>query len=155
MSGGATALSRLIDGVRVTELRQFTDVRGSVLHMLRSDDADFTEFGECYFSEVIPGAVKAWKRHRRQTQNIAVPVGRIRMVIYDDREVTTTPRQLQVLELGRPESYFRVRIPPGLWYGFTCLSKEAAILANCADLPHDPAEAEQRSMDDARIPYRW
>lgn len=144
-----------IDGVMLTELRQIYDERGAVLHMMRSDTPEFTRFGECYFSEVLPGAIKAWKRHRIQTQNLAVPVGRIRMVIYDDREGSATQGHLQELELGRPDAYLRLQVPPGLWYGFACVGESPALLANCADFPHDPTESDLRSTDDAGIPYRW
>jgi dTDP-4-dehydrorhamnose 3,5-epimerase len=144
-----------IDGIILTELRQISDERGSVLHMLRSDAPEFTRFGECYFSEVLPGAIKAWKRHSIQTQNLAVPIGRIRLVIYDDREASISKGQVLVLELGRPDSYFRLRIPPGLWYGFACMGLTPALLANCADLPHDPAESELRALDHPTIPYQW
>jgi|SRR3989338_9023513 len=145
----------LIDGVVLTELRQVGDDRGTVLHMLRSDAPEFTRFGECYFSEVHPRSVKAWKRHKVQTQNLAVPVGRVQFVIYDDRDKSSTKGRLQVLELGRPDAYLRLRIPPGLWYGFGCISKMSALLVNCADLPHNPEESELRSIDDAEIPYQW
>lgn len=144
-----------IEGVTLTELRQIYDDRGAVLHMIRSDAVEFTRFGECYFSEVLPSAIKAWKRHRVQTQNLAVPVGRIRMVIYDDREGSITKGQLQELELGRPNAYLRLQIPPGLWYGFTCVGDMPALLANCADFPHDPTESDLRPIDDAEIPYSW
>jgi dTDP-4-dehydrorhamnose 3,5-epimerase len=125
----------VIDGVTASELRQIPDERGAVLHMLRSDAWDFVRFGECYFSEVLPSAVKAWKRHRTQTQNLAAPAGRIRLVIYDDRPQSPTLGRLDVLELGRPDAYFRLRIPPGLWYGFSCVSASPAPLANCAAGP--------------------
>jgi dTDP-4-dehydrorhamnose 3,5-epimerase len=148
-------LCNTIDGVIVTELRQISDHRGAVLHMLRNDAAEFTHFGECYFSEVLPGMVKAWKRHRLQCQLFAVPVGRIRLVIFDEREASSTSGGLHTLELGRPDAYYRVRIPPGLWYGFSCLSATPALLANCADMLHDPAESEVRAVDDVRIPFRW
>lgn len=144
----------LIDGLILTDLRQFIDDRGSVLHMMRCDAPEFMGFGEAYFSEIFPGAVKAWKRHRAQTQNIAVPVGRVRVVIYDDRDGATRG-QVQVFELGRPDAYIRLRIPPGLWYGFACQSDQAALLANCADVPHDPGDSEHRPSDDPEIPYRW
>jgi dTDP-4-dehydrorhamnose 3,5-epimerase len=147
--------SSAIDGVIITELRQITDERGSVLHMLRCDAPEFIHFGECYFSEVLPGAVKAWKRHRTQTQNFAVPAGRIRIVVYDDRVASISQGQLQVLELGRPDAYLRVRIPPGLLYGFACISATPALLANCTDLPHDPTDGELREADDPAIPYSW
>lgn len=155
MKDKVAAIVSLIEGVTITELRQIGDDRGAVLHMLRCDAPEFRRFGECYFSEVLPCGVKAWKRHRVQTQNLAVPIGRIRMVIYDDREGTATRGQVQVLELGRPDAYFRLRIPPGLWYGFACLSATPALLANCADFPHDPAECDLRPINDPGIPYQW
>ncbi|MBI3773313.1 MAG: dTDP-4-dehydrorhamnose 3,5-epimerase family protein [Gammaproteobacteria bacterium] len=145
----------VIEGVTLTELRQIIDERGAVLHMLRSDSSDFTRFGECYFSEVLPGAVKAWKRHRTQTQNLAVPVGRVRFVIYDDRKLSFTRNKLQIFELGRPDNYLRLRIPPGLWYGFTCISASAALIANCPDFPHDPTESEMCKVNESTIPYNW
>ena len=144
-----------IEGVTLTELRQIVDARGAVLHMVRSDAPDFTRFGECYFSEVQPGAIKAWKRHRLQTQSLAVPTGRVRIVLFDDRADSQTRGALQVLELGRPDAYARLRIPPGVWYGFTCISTVPALLANCADLPHDPTEGESRPLSDPAFPYTW
>ena len=145
----------MISGVKIIPLKQIKDERGTVLHMMRCDSSDFTRFGECYFSEVRPGAVKAWKLHHAQTQNLTVPVGRIRLVIYDGREESLTQGRVQVLELGRPDAYLRLRIPPGLWYGFTCISDTPALLANCPDLPHDPAESEVRTVKDPLIPYSW
>ena len=144
-----------IDGVLVTALRQIVDERGAVLHHMRSDAPEFTIFGECYFSEMVPGAVKAWKRHREQTQHLAVPIGRVRFVLYDDREPSPTLGEIQVVELGRPDDYNRLCIPRGLWYGFTCLSDRPALIANCADRPHDPDDAELQPEDDPGIPYRW
>ena len=122
---------------------------------MRSDAPEFTTFGECYFSEMIPGAVKAWKRHSEQTQHLAVPIGRVRFVIYDDRELSPTNGSLEVVELGRPDHYNRLRIPKGLWYGFTCLSDQPALIANCTDEPHDPTDTELRPELDPRIPYHW
>ena len=144
-----------IDGVTLTPLRQIVDERGAVLHMLRADDADFTQFGECYFSEILPGAVKAWKRHRVQTQYLSVPVGRVRFVVFDDRASSPTRGNLQVIELGRPDAYERLQIPPALWYGFACLGDGPALVVNCADRPHEPSEAENRPADDPGVPYGW
>jgi dTDP-4-dehydrorhamnose 3,5-epimerase len=144
-----------IAGVSLTTLAQIGDQRGSVLHMLRCDSPDFRGFGECYFSEVFPGAVKAWKRHRTQAQNLAVPVGRIRLVIFDDREASETHGKVQGIELGRPDAYMRINIPAGLWYGFGCISADPALLANCPDLPHDPADGEVRPVDHPSMPFAW
>lgn len=136
-----------IEGLLLTPLRVIADERGAVLHMLRADAPDFTRFGECYFSEIHPGAIKAWKRHRTHTQNLAVPVGRIRVVVSDQREESRTRGRFAALELGRPDAYARLRIPPRLWYGFIGLGPAAALIANCSDTPHDPQEAETLPPD--------
>ena len=86
-----------IDGVTTHILRELGDDRGSVLHMLSIHAPDFKRFGECYFSEVMPGAIKAWKMHREQTQNLAVPVGRVRLVIFDDRNCSKTKGNINIL----------------------------------------------------------
>jgi dTDP-4-dehydrorhamnose 3,5-epimerase len=144
-----------IEGVTSVVLREIADERGTVLHMLRCDDADFTQFGECYFSEVLPGSIKAWKRHRMQTQNLAAPIGRIRLVIFDDRLDSATKGKVLVKEIGRPDAYVRVKIPPGLWYGFSCIGRVPALLVNCADLPHELSESDRKAAFDISIPYIW
>jgi len=144
-----------IDGVTITSLREIADERGAVLHMLRADAPDFVRFGECYFSEVVPGAVKAWKQHRAQTQNLAVPSGRIRLAIFDDRPNSPSRGRSQVIELGRPDAYARIRIPPGLWYGFAGISETTALVVNCPDLPHDPSDSVVRPATDDGFPNCW
>lgn len=144
-----------IHGVSVTELREIKDERGAVLHMLRADAPEFKGFGECYLSEVVPGAVKAWKKHSRQTQNVAVPVGRIKLVIFDPRKESPTQGAVEIIELGRPDAYARVTIPFGVWYGFACIGSHPALLVNCADMPHDKMESETLDLLDNTIPFSW
>ena len=148
-------ISKLIKDVTMTELKQFYDDRGSVLGMFRNDDPEFSSFGECYFSEILPAAVKAWKLHEKQTQHFAVPIGRVKLVIYDNRKHSASGGNLQIVELGRPDLYLRVMIPPGLWYGFSCISETPALIVNCSDIPHDPQESKTIIFDDNSIPYKW
>jgi len=144
-----------IEGVIIVPLKQIADERGTVLHMLRADSPVFDRFGEVYFSEVNYQMVKAWKRHQRMTQNFAVPTGNIKLVIYDDRNDSPTRGNIEQLIIGRPDNYVLVRIPPGLWYGFQGLNEQPSLIANCADMPHDPEESEQKPTDDPSIPFTW
>jgi dTDP-4-dehydrorhamnose 3,5-epimerase len=144
-----------IDGVAVLPLKQIEDERGAVLHMLRSDSPLFSRFGEIYFSIVNPGTVKAWKRHRAMTQHFAVPVGRIRLVVFDDRADSPSKGQIEEIILGRTDRYYLVCIPPMLWYGFQGMSNLPALLANCSDIPHDPNESEQLPLSNDCISYNW
>ena len=147
--------SNEIEGVIVQPLMQIVDNRGSVLHMMRRDSKLFKQFGEVYFSEIHSGKVKAWKRHKQQTQNLTVPVNNIRLVIYDNRPSSSTHGKIEEYELGRPDHYCLVHIPPMLWYGFQALGGETALIVNCADQPHDPNDTESLSSDSNEIPYQW
>jgi dTDP-4-dehydrorhamnose 3,5-epimerase len=144
----------MIEGVVITPLRQIFDERGKVMHMLREDSPVFTRFGEVYFSCVYPGAVKAWHLHKRMVLNYAVIFGEVKFVLYDDRPGSSTCGQVQEFFLS-PENYCLITVPPLLWNGFKGIRDKLAILANCATLPHDPAEIERKPASDSSIPYDW
>jgi dTDP-4-dehydrorhamnose 3,5-epimerase len=144
----------MIEGVIITPLKQIVDERGKVMHMLRSDSKQFEKFGEIYFSCVNPGAIKAWHIHQTMTLNYAVPHGRIKLVLYDDRPKSRTKGEIQEIVLG-PDDYKLVTIPPRIWNGFSGLGSEMSIVANCATIPHDPKEIERLDPNDRKIPHRW
>src|SRR3989338_5468983 len=81
----AVAPTGSIDGVQIIPLKRIQDERGMVMHMLRRDDAHFTQFGEIYFSVIYPGIIKGWHLHARMTINYAVVQGSIKLVLYDQR----------------------------------------------------------------------
>jgi dTDP-4-dehydrorhamnose 3,5-epimerase len=144
----------MIHGVQIVPLRQILDERGKVMHMLRADAPHFHQFGEMYFSSVHPGAVKAWHIHKKMVLNYAVPVGKIKFVLFDDREDSPTRGEVQQIFLG-PENYNLVVVPPMVWNGFKGVGTETALVANCASIPHDPDEIERLDPVNNLIPYDW
>ena len=144
----------MIDGVLITPLRQIPDERGKVMHMLRCTDALFTKFGEIYFSFVEPGAVKAWHIHREMTLNYAVPFGKIKLVLYDDRPESPTRGEIVEIFSG-PENYQLITVPPRIWNGFKGLGQTISIVANCATIPHDPDEIDRLDPSSGSLPYDW
>ena len=122
--------------------------------MIRSDSEYFEKFGEIYFSEVMPNVIKGWKKHKITTQNFVVPVGRIKLVLYDQRQDSGTSEMVFETELGR-NNYKMITIPPQIWYGFQGLSNDVSIIANLIDNPHDPEESESLDISDTTIPYNW
>jgi dTDP-4-dehydrorhamnose 3,5-epimerase len=144
----------VIEGVVIHPLRQIPDERGKVMHMLRADAPHFQEFGEIYFSVVEVGAIKAWHLHERMTINYAVPHGRIKLVVYDDRKGSPTKGELQEIFLG-DANYSLVTVPPLVWNGFKGIGDHAAIVANCATVPHDPGEIMRLDPFSDEIPYDW
>ena len=94
-----------IEGVIAQPLKQIESNCGTVLQMLRNDSSLFNQFGEIYFSEIHPRTINAWKKHKQQAQNLTVPFGNIRLVIYDDRSTSSSRGKIIEYEIGRPENY--------------------------------------------------
>jgi dTDP-4-dehydrorhamnose 3,5-epimerase len=124
------------------------------MHFLRRDEPGFEAFGEVYFSQVMPGAIKAWHLHKAMALNYACVAGRVKLALYDDRQGSKTRGELMEIILS-PEDHKRVHIPHGVWNGFKGVSPEPALVANCATLPHDPEEIVRLSPFDPSIPYDW
>jgi dTDP-4-dehydrorhamnose 3,5-epimerase len=144
----------VIEGVTIRPLRQILDERGKIMHMLRADAPHFQAFGEIYFSCVFPDVIKGWHIHEKMTLNYAVPHGRIKLVLFDDRPKSPTRGEVQEIFLG-PDNYNLVTIPPLVWNGFKGFGNEMAIVANCSDIPHDPTEIRRMDPFDPSIPYKW
>jgi len=144
----------MIEGVKLYPLCQILDERGKIMHMLRSSDPYFEQFGEIYFSLVYPGVVKGWHLHTQMMLNYAVIVGMIKLVLYDDRHNSATRGEIQELFLGE-SNYMLAKIPPMVWNGFKGIGISSAIVANCATIPHDPQEMIRKPPFTADIPYDW
>jgi len=144
----------MIEGVKVKPLKQILDERGKIMHMIRKDDPEFIDFGEIYFSCVHPGAIKGWHVHNSMTLNYSVPIGKIKLVLFDDRENSKTKGEIQEIFLG-PDNYCLVTIPPLVWNGFKGIGEELSLVANCSDMPHDPTEIGRLDPFDKKIPYDW
>ena len=98
-------MESVINDVELLDLAVIPTDGGPVMHMMRPASPLFGEIGEVYFSEVEPGCVKAWKCHTRQTQRFAVPVGQLKIVLYDDRPESPTRGRIMEVLLGRPDNY--------------------------------------------------
>ncbi|MFH0878405.1 MAG: dTDP-4-dehydrorhamnose 3,5-epimerase family protein [Lentisphaerota bacterium] len=143
-----------IEGVAVRPLRKIPDERGLILHMLKSSDPHFTQFGEIYFSVVYPQVIKGWHIHDRMTLNYAVVAGMIKLVLYDDREGSPTRGNLMEIVTGE-DNYALITVPPMVWNGFKGIGVKPAMVANCSDIAHDPNEIHRLDPFDQQIPYKW
>mgnify|MGYP001207525813 FL=1 len=144
----------MIEGVKITPLKQFFDERGKVMHMMRNNSSVFKKFGEIYFSCTYPDAVKAWHLHQKMTLNYAVVYGSIKCVLYDDRPKSKTKGVLEEYFMS-PEDYYLLTVPPLVWNGWKSIGNSTSIVANCSDIPHDPDEIERKPVENSDIDYDW
>ena len=146
----------MIDGVKVKKLKVRPDERGRVMELLRSDDDIFEKFGQAYITTAYPGVVKAWHRHKVQTDYFTCIQGMMKLVLYDDREDSATKGEVNEFHLGvhRPEL---VVIPPGVLHGFKCVGETEAVVVNCPTEVYN-ADAPDEYRIDAHaedVPYDW
>lgn len=144
----------MIEGVKIIKKKQIIDERGKIMHMIRNDDEHFTKFGEIYFSYTHPNTVKAWHLHKKMTVNYACVIGKIKLVLFDDRPESKTKGTLQEIFLTT-ENYNLISVPPNVWNGFKSIESKFAIIANCSDIPHDPNEMLRKSYNDPYFNYDW
>ena len=137
--------------ILVTPLRRIETVGGDVLHAMKQSDAGYAGYGEAYFSWVSAGAIKAWKRHTQMVMNVVVPVGQVRFVFRCVNTVTGV-EEFRVDEIG-VDSYVRITVPPGIWFGFQGLYAPQSLVLNIANISHEPNEVERLSLTD--INYDW
>lgn len=124
------------------------------MHIVKSSDDIFTQFGEVYCSTIYPGVVKGWHIHDLMTLNYVVIKGMIKFVLYDDREDSTTKGKFQEVYIG-DHNYVRVTVPPRVWNGFMGIGTEEALVINFTDIPHDPNEIHRLDPHEGGIPYNW
>ena len=143
-----------IKDVWIKPLRKIPDERGMIMHMLRADEPAFEKFGEIYFSVGLPGAIKGWHKHLRQSQNYAVIQGMIKLVLYDEREDSTSKGELLEVFTGE-DKYELTHIPPGVVNGYKTYGTKPAIVANCSDIPHEADEMVRYDPLGSHINYNW
>jgi len=145
-------VDKLIEGVILTPLKQIIHPKGDIYHDMKRSDSGFFGFGEAYFSTVVNGEVKGWKKHTKMVLNLIVPVGEIEFVVFDDRAASSTFKQFFSCKLGQ-SNYQRLTVPVGVWLSFRGLGEGVSILLNIASIEHDPTESLSTELKN--IKYEW
>lgn len=146
----------MIKGVLVKKLRVIPDERGRLMEILRSDDEMFSRFGQVYMTTAYPGVVKGWHYHKRQSDNMAVVRGMMKIVLYDSRDNSPTKGEVNEFFAGEHNPIL-VHIPPLVFHGFKCISAEEAIVINTPTEKYDYQEPDEFRADPhtSDIPYDW
>ena len=143
---------RNIDGVIFTPLKTIDVPNGNILHAVKITDEGYRGFGEAYFSSIVHNSIKGWKRHFFMTLNIVVPVGKIRFVLFDDREGSKTFKCYQDIMMSE-DHYGRLTVPPMIWFSFQGVGRGKNLLLNISDIVHDMSEQENRKLE--AIAFNW
>ena len=113
---------------------------------MKASEEGYSGFGEAYFSEIKFGEIKAWKKHTEMTMNLVVPLGEVKFVFADQ---TGSFRE----EIIGSRNYYRLTVPPGIWFGFQGLFENFSMILNISNIEHSPLEVERKELDDFK--YNW
>ena len=145
----------VIDGVSIVDLKRFPDDGGSMTELGRLSDGIHQALPgfavrQVNYSEIEPGAIKAFHLHARQTDVWFVPPkDRCLIVLADVRQGSKTEGMTMRFMLGAGMSRL-VRIPPGVAHGVRNLGPATAAIIYFTDLHFSPDPAE---CDEGRLPW--
>jgi dTDP-4-dehydrorhamnose 3,5-epimerase len=146
----------MIDGVMVKKLKVIPDERGRLMEILRSDDEVFEKFGQVYMTTAYPGVVKGWHYHKKQSDNMTVVKGMMKIVLYDGRKGSATFGEIGEFFAGEHNPIL-LHIPPYVHHGFKCISREEAVVINAPTEVYDYKEPDEFRVHphENDIPYDW
>jgi dTDP-4-dehydrorhamnose 3,5-epimerase len=146
----------MIHQVSVVPLKKVVNERGHLLEIQRADDPHFPGFGQAYVTMTFPSVVKAWYRHHKQIDQIALASGSLLLVLFDDRPESPTSGLVQQIQINE-QAPLLVQIPTGVWHGFQAIGNDPACLLHLNSAPIDLENKDEDRLphDDTGIPFRW
>ncbi len=143
--------SDVIDGVVIVDVTHHVDDSGGLVELGRlvgGQLADFAGFEvrQINWSQVLPGAIKAWHLHLDQDDVWFVPPqGRLLAGLRDCRQGSASHGVVmrRVLGAGRAQL---VRVPRGVAHGVANPWMTASDLIYLVDRPFDPVDPDERRL---------
>lgn len=144
-----------IDGVVVKKLVTYPDERGFFRELIRKTDDFFGEgFAQLSHSLMHPGVSKAWHIHKTQIDWWYVPVGVLKVALYDTSEDSPTKGVLQELFMGSDHGYSILKIPAGVAHGCKAIGGTSHLIYVTSNV-YDTAEEGRIPYNDPEIGYDW
>jgi dTDP-4-dehydrorhamnose 3,5-epimerase len=119
----------------MTPLKRIKHPKGDIYHALKANESSCYGFGEAYFTTILCGETKGWKKHLRMTLNLVVPVGGVCFYLHNDKV-----HESIMIEIGE-NNYQRLTINPGIWVAFRGIGDGLNLVLNVANILHDQTES--------------
>jgi dTDP-4-dehydrorhamnose 3,5-epimerase len=145
----------VIDGVRLLDLKRHHDDGGAMTELGRitagrHEAFEGFEIRQVNYSEIEPGAIKAFHLHARQTDVwYAPPSDRLLIVLVDVRKGSPTESMQMRFMLGNGASRL-LRIPPGVAHGARNIASTPGRIIYFVDVQFSP---DPNDCDEGRLPW--
>ena len=145
----------MIEGVETKQLVTHRDEGGFFREIARDTDGIIDEgWAQVSHSLMHHGVAKAWHVHTTQIDWWYVPVGDLKVGLYDTREGSPTKGQIDELFLGEHYDAQLLKIPAGVAHGCRVIGGTAHLIY-LTSKTYDPDEEGRIPHDDAAIGYDW
>ena len=134
--------------LRAIDLLIYENKKGDLLKgFLQSQHKNF-DVKEVYFSEILLGEIKGWKKHSLMTCNLMVPQGSVRIVVVNPEKNNS----FHSVIISK-ENYKLFTIPPNYWFAFQGIGNNSNLLVNVTDFEHDDSEAQESDLE--TFDFKW
>jgi dTDP-4-dehydrorhamnose 3,5-epimerase len=146
-----------IEGVQIVELKRFNDDGGAITELGRftagmHGQLPGFECKQVNYSEMEPGAIKAFHMHHRQTDVWYVPpCDKLLLVLHDCRQGSPTEGKTMRFVLGDGKDRL-VRIPPGVAHGAANIGQRTGRIIYMVDVQFSVTPGE---CDEGRLPWDY
>ena len=84
------------------------------------------------------------------TLNLVVPIGKVRISLIKE-DINHNNKLIKYEEILSQDPYFRLTIPPGIWFAFEGLGNGQNLVCNIANFLHDPDEVKRKDINFFKI----
>ena len=146
----------MIQGVVCKKLNVFPDERGHLMEIMRCDDELFEKFGQVYITTTYPGVIKAGHYHTLQDDNIVAVKGMLKLVLFDDRDDSSTKGEINEFFIGEHNPSL-IHVPKHVYHGWKCISENEAMVVNTVTEPYNYKKPDEHRLDfdSDQVPYDW
>jgi len=144
-------INELIKGVKIKKLQYNCDDRGRLIEIMKCNWPEFQKFGQVYMTTVYPGIIKAWHKHKIQTDNFVCIKGMAKVVLID-----TSNEMVNEFFIGEHNPQL-IQIPPNIYHGFTCVGDKECMIINCCTEAYDSNKPDEyrKSIEEFKTLYCW
>jgi dTDP-4-dehydrorhamnose 3,5-epimerase len=129
----------------VKKLKKFEDERGYLFETLRSDDSLFEgKFGQALVSLSKPGQIRAWHRHKNQTDYTVCVKGNIKLCTAEEKENGKV--EIKEYLMGK-DNMILVKVPAGVWHGYTPIGEKEVLVFYIMDQTYDSKNPDEERKE--------